>query len=120
LSIPLLFVACDNDFEAPSEEISDLFIVLSSGPSTLREAQVDNFFSFSDVSQGAMSREWTIPEDAFFLRGPIPNNLPKHDDFIVNPGETVSSDKTINILFKKGNSNTTIGYRAIFRVSCYI
>lgn len=119
LSLLLVCTACDsNEYEIPAEEISDLYILTSAGENTVnKRAEVDKFFSFSDLSQGTLSRKWTIPEGNFFLKGPIPNNLKKHDKFIINAGDTTSVDQTIHVLFKKGNSLTEVKYFAIFEDS---
>lgn len=110
----VLFIACDdNEYEAP-ETFSDLSITFTTGASTDRVSTVNGFFSFSDLSAGAIEQEWRIPESAFFLEGPIPNNLDNHDEYIINPGETVSTDKTVHVMWTKGDTLTKVGYYAVF------
>ncbi|WP_298486625.1 SwmB domain-containing protein [uncultured Maribacter sp.] len=109
-----LFIACDdNEYEAP-ETFTDLSITFTTGASTDRVSTVNGFFSFSDLSAGAIEQEWRIPESAFFLEGPIPNNLDNHDEYIINPGETVSTDKTVHVMWTKGDTLTKVGYYAVF------
>jgi len=114
-SLPvIIFTSCENnDYEEP-QSFTDLFITMSSGANVIRDSQVDQYFSFSDVSAGVLVTKWTIPENTFFLDGPIPNNLPKHDSYIKEPISNISNDKTVHILFKKGNSDTKIKYYGEF------
>ncbi|RKR13474.1 putative repeat protein (TIGR02059 family) [Maribacter vaceletii] len=108
------FIACDDDeYEVPGSFV-DLSITMTSGASATRESTVNGFFSFSDLSAGAIEQEWRIPESAFFLEGPIPNNLDNHDEYIINPGETVSTDKTVHIMWTEGDTLTKVGYYGVF------
>lgn len=108
LALLMLIVSCDaNEYDAPPA-FTDLAFTTTFGASTLREGEVDRFISFMDMSAGATHHEWRIPKGAFFLKGPIPNNLDNHDAFITNPGDTISTEKTVHVLFKKGDSNTII------------
>lgn len=111
----LLLIGCnDDDYEVPGEFV-DLSLTFTSGAGTDRESQVNRFFSFSDISAGAEFQEWSIPDNSFFLEGPIPNNLDNHDEYIKEPREEkTSTDKTVHVLFKKGDTLTKIGYYAVF------
>ncbi|GAA4230317.1 hypothetical protein GCM10022291_00140 [Postechiella marina] len=111
----LLLIGCnDDEYEIPGEFV-DLSLTFTSGAGTDRESQVNRFFSFSDISAGAEYQEWSIPDNAFFLEGPIPNNLDNHDEYIKEPREEkTSTDKTVHVLFKKGDTLTKIGYYAVF------
>lgn len=113
LMLSIVLFSCDNEYEEP-ESFVDLSITWTSGASSNRSSAVDQFFSFSDLSAGAESTQWTIPDNAFFLQGPIPNNLDNHDEFIVNPGETVTNEKTIHVLWSKGDTNAIVNYRGVF------
>jgi hypothetical protein len=113
----VVFTSCDqNDYIAP-EDFTDLSINMTSGASSARETEVNRFFSFMDMSAGAEHQEWRIPKGNFFLEGPIPNNLTNHDDYIINAGDTVSTDRTVHVLFKKGDTATAIQYYGVFRDS---
>ena len=109
-------VSCNNDDEyIPPGSFTDLSITMTSGAAAVREAEVNGFFSFSDISAGAQSTSWTIPDTSFFLEGPIPNNLTNHDDYIIEDANRKSSgEKTVHVMFKKGNSDTKIKYRGVF------
>ena len=112
-----IFVNCDgSEYETPPP-FTDLSITTTSGAGADRESEVNRFFSFSDLSAGVLYREWRIPANTFFLQGPIPNNLDNHDAYIKEPIENVSGDKTVHVMFKKGDSDTRIGYYAEFEDS---
>ncbi|MCL7763944.1 hypothetical protein MPF19_10990 [Polaribacter sp. Z014] len=119
LTLLFFFIGCNSqDYESPGEEVSDLYILTSAGVNTTNmRAEVNKFFSFLDISQGTLDRKWTIPEGAFFLQGPIPNNLPNHDEYIINAGDTVSTDQTVHVMFKKGDSLTEVKYYGVFKDS---
>ncbi|MEM9340938.1 MAG: hypothetical protein AAGA66_19540 [Bacteroidota bacterium] len=108
-----IVISCDNDYEEP-QPFTDLTLTFSSGSASERKSAVNQFFSFSDVSAGVRYREWTIPENAFFLGGPIPNNLERHDDFIINPGVKMSNDKTVHVLWTQGDTATQVSYYGEF------
>ncbi|WP_282136794.1 hypothetical protein [Seonamhaeicola maritimus] len=104
----------DEEYEAPGSFV-DLSITWTSGASATRESEVNRFFSFSDLSAGAEYQEWRIPDNAFFLEGPIPNNLDNHDAYIAEPSnEKISTEKTVHVLWKKGDSLTQVGYYGVF------
>ena len=109
----LLLVGClGNEWEQP-EDFTDLVFTTTNG-STADQGEVNNYLSFMDLSAGATAHSWEIPDNCYFLRGPIPANLPNHDEYIINAGDTLSSDKTVHVLFKKGDSNTIIKLRNEF------
>ncbi|MDO6801355.1 SwmB domain-containing protein [Wenyingzhuangia sp. 1_MG-2023] len=106
--LTLMVVSCKEDeYEAPNA-FTDLMFTTTFGSSATRESEVNQFVSFMDLSAGATYHEWKIPKNAFFLKGPIPNGLSNHDAYITNPGDTISTDKTVHVLFKKGDTNTEI------------
>ncbi|SFD24413.1 hypothetical protein [Algibacter pectinivorans] len=114
LIVSIFITSCNSDDYETPPAFTDLFITMSSGNNEIRDSEVNQFFSFSDVSAGALVTRWTIPENSFFLEGPIPNNLPNHDNYIKEPITNVSNDKTVSIMFKKGNSDTRIEYYGEF------
>ncbi|MDV7185871.1 hypothetical protein R3X25_01155 [Lutibacter sp. TH_r2] len=114
--LALMLISCDDDdYEAPGS-FSDLSITWSQTAST-KESEVNRFFSFMDLSAGVEESFWKIPDNAFFLEGPIPNNLDNHDAYIINPGTTISTDKTVHVLWKKGDSLTEVSYHGVFEDS---
>ncbi|WP_111706612.1 hypothetical protein [Lutibacter citreus] len=115
--ITLLFISCDDDEYVAPGSFTDLSFTWTTGASSDRVSEVNRFYSISDLSAGAEFVEWTIPSSAFFLKGPVPNNLDNHDAYIQNPGETTSNDKTISVLWKEGDSLSEIRYYGIFNDS---
>lgn len=114
LFLAVLAVGCSNDnYEAPNT-FTALAYTTTWGASTLKESEVNRFISFMDLSNGTTKHEWHIPEGAFFLKGPIANNEKNLEKYIINRGETVSTDKTIHVLFKKGDSNTEVKLYNVF------
>lgn len=108
----LVLSSCDKEYVAPPSFV-DLSITWTSDASG-KESEVNQFYSFSDLSAGVETTEWTIPDNAFFLRGPIPNNLENHDAYIINPGTTTSNDKTVSVLWTKGDTAAVVKYRGVF------
>lgn len=102
LSIALftvLFIACDDEYEPPFE-LSDVGFYTSKG--TLGELQLnlDDYMSFSDLSQGAVSHSWTIEKSDVFLDGPIDRTDTILERFIIEPRSNVSFEKTVHVLFQ--------------------
>ena len=87
-------------------------------PKSLWAVNVTDFITFSDLSRSPISHQWIIPGEgaAFFLEGPITNNDTILTDFIINPGETVTEEETIHVLFAKPGLQT-ITLRNVFRDS---
>ncbi|NIJ45900.1 putative repeat protein (TIGR02059 family) [Wenyingzhuangia heitensis] len=106
--LTLIVVSCrEDEYEAPNT-FSDLMYTTTFGASATRESEVNQYVSFMDLSSGATHHEWRIPKGAYFLKGPIPTGLDNYDEYIINAGDTVSTDQTVHVLFKKGDSNTEI------------
>lgn len=117
LPVLVVLIGCSEDEYVVPGEFTDLSITWSSGAAAVRESQVNQFFSFMDMSAGATHQEWRIPKSAFFLQGPIPNNLESHDEYIIDMDDTVSTDRTVHVLWTKGDTATQVGYYATFRDS---
>ncbi|MDW7694897.1 PKD domain-containing protein [Flammeovirgaceae bacterium SG7u.111] len=117
LAAILVIAGCNEEKIEPNKEFTDLALSFSTGRSTARESAVNQFYSFMDMSAGGTYREWRIPQGAFFLKGPIPNNLEYHDQFIVNPGDTISTDRTIHVMWTEGDTITPVTYYAEFEDS---
>ncbi|OEJ98679.1 hypothetical protein A8C32_05635 [Flavivirga aquatica] len=103
----LIVVSCEDDEYVAPNSFIDVAFTTNFG-TELMLSEVNNFASFSDLSNGYTKHEWHIPEGAFFLKGPVPNDLENYDNYIINPGETVSTDRTVHVLFKKGDTLTKI------------
>ncbi|SDX90379.1 repeat-containing protein [Lutibacter oricola] len=113
--LALIMVGCDDDDYDTPPSFSDLSFTFTTGASTDKVSEVNRYYSFMDLSAGAQERYWTIPsENAFFLEGPVPNNLDNHDEYIVNPGTYISTDQTIHVLWKKGDSLSKVKYYGTF------
>ncbi|WP_024481473.1 hypothetical protein [Cellulophaga baltica] len=97
-----LFTACNRDeYDAPNS-LSDVSWYTSGFRDTIIRVNVDNFASFSDLSQGALSHKWTIEEGSFYLKGPITRSDTIFDDFKIQPESLESEDETVHVLFTKG------------------
>ncbi|MDO6736340.1 hypothetical protein [Wenyingzhuangia sp. 2_MG-2023] len=107
LFLTLLVVSCQNEeYEAPNTFTDVIFTSTFAGG--VKESEVNKFATFMDLSAGATHHEWRIPKGAFFLKGPLQVGSTSYDKSIINPGDTVSTDRTVNVLFKKGNTITPI------------
>ena len=98
--LAILFVGCDdNEYEAPFP-FSDIGFYTSKG--TLNDLQVnlDDYVSFTDLSQGAVSHSWRIDKTDVFLEGPIDRTDTILDQFIIEPRSTTSFEKTVHVQFK--------------------
>lgn len=96
------FWACqDDDYDAPNE-FSDVGIYTSQGLSPLA-INIFDYITFANLSQGYTHHEWTIDEGNFFIEGPFAwrDSMEVYEERIINPGETTSTEKTINVYFKQ-------------------
>lgn len=111
----IAFIGCEqgNDYVEPAS-FSDLAFTTTAGSSSARVSEVNQYMSFMDLSAGAITHTWTIPSNAFFLQGPIPSNLETHDQYIINSGDTVSTDKTVHVLWKVGDTLTKVKFMNVF------
>ena len=102
-ALSALFVSCTtNEYEAPGD-ISAVGFYTSTGTSEEIKTALFGYTTFSDLSQGVIDHSWTIDEGNFFLKGPISFRENKNDfeSKIINPGSTVTNDKTAIVYFKK-------------------
>lgn len=98
----ILFInSCEDDTNIAPGEFSDVTWYTSVYPGQPLVATVGGFVAFTDLSQGALSHEWTIDEGNYFLKNGFTKNDTILDSFIDNNQGLVSLDKTINVLFKK-------------------
>ncbi|WP_159086047.1 hypothetical protein [Flavobacterium faecale] len=112
----LLFVAigCGNrDYVVPST-FSDAGFYSTYGKGLNKSAVVGDYATFQDISQGAIFHTWEIEEGNEILTGPIAQSAKTYDKYIKNPGQTKTEDKTINVLFNKGNIITKIKMFDVF------
>ncbi|WP_366183118.1 hypothetical protein [Flavobacterium ovatum] len=114
--ILLVFVAvgCGNqDYVVPST-YSDAGFYSTYGKGDNKTAVYGSYETFQDVSQGAIYHTWEIEEGNEFLKGPIPQGAKTYDHLIANPGQTKTEEKTINVLFKKGNITSKVKMFNVF------
>ncbi|WP_297086568.1 hypothetical protein [uncultured Draconibacterium sp.] len=98
----VVFTACqDDEYEMPNDMAG-----IGWYTSAFRNEQImigiNDFVSFSDVSQNAVSHTWTIPEGSFLLEGPISRTDSVLEDFIIPDAGLETTDLTIHVLFTKG------------------
>ncbi|WP_276166109.1 hypothetical protein [Zobellia alginiliquefaciens] len=98
--LAMLFVGCeDDDYEAPFP-FSDIGFYTSKGTANELLINLDQYLSFTDLSQGAVSHSWTIEKTDVFLEGPIDRTDSITEQFIIEPRVTTSFDKTVHVLFQ--------------------
>lgn len=99
LLLSVVYVGCEKDdsFDAPNS-FSDVGWYFSDTEGNLA-VSIDNYITFSDLSQGVLSHEWTIDEGSYYLKHPIQRKDSVFDDKIIGTGTT--TDKTVSVLFKK-------------------
>ncbi len=106
IALSALFVGCTtNEYEAPGD-ISAVGFYTSTGTDAEINTALFGYTTFSDLSQGVIDHSWTIDEGNFFLKGPISfkENSKDFETKIINPGSTVTNDKTAIIYFKKAGN----------------
>ena len=94
-----LFSSCEKDetYDEPNS-FSDVGWYFSDTEGKLA-ISIDDYITFSDLSQGVLSHEWTIEEGNYYLKHPIQRTDSVFDDKIIGSGTT--TDKTVSVLFKK-------------------
>jgi len=98
--LALLFVGCDdNEYEAPFP-FSDVGFYTSKGTADDLQINLDDYLSFTDLSQGEESHSWKIESTDVFLEGPIDRTDSILDRFIIEPRVTSSFEKTVHVLFQ--------------------
>ena len=96
-----LLYSCSSDvYEAPNS-FSDVGFYTSNGQTIPLRVNIDRFMTFSDLSQNATSHKWTIGDGNIFLEGSIKTTDTIFDKFMVSGMDTISSTKTVSVLFKK-------------------
>lgn len=99
LLLVTLFSSCEKDdsYNAPNS-FSDVGWYFSDTEGNLA-VSIDDYITFSDLSQGTLSHEWSIDKGNFYLEHPIQRNDSVFDDKIMGSGTT--EDKTVSVLFKE-------------------
>ncbi|WP_276166165.1 SwmB domain-containing protein [Zobellia alginiliquefaciens] len=109
LFLLLIVVGCEDDDEyiAPNTFVDAAFTT-TWGTATVRDIDINNYGSFMDLSNGTTKHEWTIPEGTFFLEGPLPTRADSFESNIIEGTGKVSDERTVHVLFTKGDSLTPI------------
>lgn len=98
--LAILFVGCDdNEYEAPFP-FSDVGFYTSKGTANDLQVNLNEYLSFTDLSQGAEAHSWRIEKTDVFLEGPIDRTDSILDPFIIEPRTTTSFEKTVHVLFQ--------------------
>ncbi|MGA9639653.1 carbohydrate binding domain-containing protein [Flavobacterium sp.] len=107
-------IGCNNqDYITPST-YADAGFYSTYGKGTYKSSAVDNYITFQDISQGAIYHTWEIEEGNELLKGPISQQAKTYEQYIANPGQTKTDEKTINVLFKVGNTTSKIRMFDVF------
>ena len=109
LFLLLIIVGCEDDDEyvAPNTFVDAAFTT-TWGTSVDKDVDINNYGSFMDLSNGTTKHEWTIPEGTFFLKGPLPTKANSFESNIIEDAGKVSDERTVHVLFTKGDSLTPI------------
>lgn len=102
-----LVVGCEDDYEAPDDELLDIAWYNSLYPGAAYVISVDKHLSFMDLSQGAVSHEWRLKEGdgTYFLN----NDFYGKDtlaDYIDETLGLVTDNPTVHVLFSKPGLKT--------------
>ncbi|MFY0598094.1 MAG: hypothetical protein JXR03_00385 [Cyclobacteriaceae bacterium] len=122
-----VFMACEEDYVAPNDHADVAWYTsIFRKPFTDYQININDFVSFSDLSVGAVSHRWSIDEGNMFLKGPLSSRDTVFDEFIIHPGDTMTSDKTIHVLFMESGVqkvklynvfNDSVSYRGLDTIS---
>ncbi|MUH35927.1 hypothetical protein D9O36_08750 [Zobellia amurskyensis] len=109
LFLLLIIVGCEDDDEyvAPNTFVDAAFTT-TWGTAVVKDVDINNYGSFMDLSNGTTKHEWTIPEGTFFLKGPLPTKADSFESNIIEDAGKVSDERTVHVLFTKGDSLTPI------------
>ncbi|WP_282122136.1 hypothetical protein [Algibacter mikhailovii] len=100
------FTACSRtEYEAPNS-FADVNWYTTAFRQEVQGVGINDYASFSDLSQGAISHTWTIEESSAFLKGPIKNQDSVYEQFIIEPRFTESTDNTVHVLFTESGIRT--------------
>ncbi|ANQ51447.1 hypothetical protein MY04_4103 [Flammeovirga sp. MY04] len=118
------FFSCNQkEYVAPSE-FSDVkwYTSKSNNNFTFTDTMfvgVNNYIGFTDLSRGTVEHNWYVPASAKFLEGPISNKVKDFTPYIINDGELISSDPTVNVLFTEAPPKKENGEDSILTVKLY-
>jgi hypothetical protein len=97
-----VFTACqDDEYDIPND-LSAVGWYTSNFRNTEFQVGIDNYISFSDLSQNALSHSWTIGDGSYFLEGPISRTDSAFEQFIIPDAGMETAEETVHVLFTKG------------------
>ena len=104
----LSLVACEDEYQIPSK-FCDVSWYSSSTADGVYYLAENNYFSFMDLSQGALSHKWIVTADSVdgefaFLKNGIPPKPENIEDYIDPSISSTTSKKTVHVLFKKAGT----------------
>ncbi|WP_025761183.1 carbohydrate binding domain-containing protein [Dyadobacter tibetensis] len=105
LAFVTLLVGCSREYVEPSS-FSDVGWYTSNFTQQTFKIGIDDFISFTDVSQNTLTHTWEISEGNHFLEGVITRRDTVLEKFIKKDAGLVSSDPTVHVYFKKGGIQT--------------
>ena len=95
----IIAFACDDDYEAPFS-FSDMVWKVSESPNEgMFVIAQDDYISFVDLSQGALSHQWTIDEGCYYLSSNFSKSDTVYTDFILEGATNVSNEGRAHVLF---------------------
>ncbi|WP_111708845.1 hypothetical protein [Lutibacter citreus] len=105
-------ISLAEDFIGVSDDFSSFKWYTSGTKTTSRESEkvinLDTYVGFFDVSENALSHQWTIPESGKFLNKEFTETDSIYDKFIVPSTSLVSNDDLINVLFTEAGVKEVI------------
>ncbi len=101
----LFFIGCEDDGYVAPDNLSDISWYTSISPGNPYAINIGEHISFMDVSQGALTHEWTIEEGNYYLSPEFTksDSLPL---FIIEDAPLTTTETTIHVLFNKPGKNT--------------
>jgi len=95
-----VFTGCEKEWIKPNNLVDVSFYTSQFRNTGKFNVGINDFMSFSDLSQGELTHKWMITEGSIFLEGSITRNDSVFDKFKIAGLET--DKKTINVLFTRG------------------
>jgi hypothetical protein len=112
------FVSCEKDeYKTPYGDFSSFKWFTTNGfQNTDYVIALDDYISFSDVSQNAVSHSWSIPAGTSLLNSEFTENDSIYTPFIIGNGALTTNKKLINVLFREPGIKEVI-LKNVFRDS---
>lgn len=108
LALVLLFSSCKDEFE-PLNNVAECTWHMSTEQENVDpiKLNLNGYISIMDLSQGALSHEWTVSDDGTkFLNGKMEWGQTEYDNLVDESIPHVNSEKTIHVYFTKAGDHT--------------